>query len=40
MLTPEEERRAEELFERFLELAPDDPDADAARDILSYLDAS
>ncbi len=27
-------------LERFLELAPDDPDADAARDILSYLDAS
>jgi Tfp pilus assembly protein PilF len=26
-------------LERFLELAPDDPDADAARDILSYLNA-
>jgi len=27
-------------LERFLELAPDDPDADAARDILEYLDAT
>ncbi len=27
-------------LERFLELAPDDPDADAARDILSYLSAN
>jgi len=27
-------------LERFLELAPDDPDADSARDILEYLNAS
>ena len=27
-------------MERFLELAPDDPDADAARDILAYLNAN
>jgi Tfp pilus assembly protein PilF len=32
--------KTRENLERFLELAPDDPDADAARDILAYLDAT
>ena len=32
-----ETERAREAFTRFLELAPDDPDAEAARSMLGYL---